>query len=136
MTPLFKINLEVNKNWSQKNNNRIRFTGKRFFLGKQEALIRDRDYLVLALKNAWKNKPTINGPIHAKFTFGFANYYTAKGKMNLKLGDLSNLVQLPEDCLQKAGIIADDALIMSLDGTRKTPSVKNELTIEIFPFIS
>lgn len=33
--------------------------------------------------------------------------------------DLSNLIQGPEDALVKAGILQDDSLIMSLDGSRK-----------------
>ena len=42
--------------------------------------------------------------------------------MSMKLGDLSNLIQMPEDALQKAGVIKDDALIVSYDGSRKLPS--------------
>lgn len=33
--------------------------------------------------------------------------------------DLSNLLEFPQDCLQQAGIIANDSLIESLDGSRK-----------------
>lgn len=35
--------------------------------------------------------------------------------------DLSNLLQGPEDALQEAGILADDALIRSHDGSRAIP---------------
>lgn len=49
--------------------------------------------------------------------------------------DLSNLIQGPEDALVKAGILDDDSLIQSVDGSRKHRSCENprvEITIRSF----
>jgi Holliday junction resolvase RusA-like endonuclease len=136
MEALFKFSTEVPKHWSLKNNNRIRRAGPRIFVGKEQALINDKLYLTLQLRQAWGGKAPICHKIHARFRFYFANYYTKKGDMNMKLGDLSNLLQLPEDALQDAGVIFDDAFISSHDGSRKLPSIngKNILEIELYSF--
>jgi Holliday junction resolvase RusA-like endonuclease len=94
----------------------------------------DKKWLILQLRQAWQNKKTITGPVHAKFIFHFKDFYTAKKEMNLKLGDLDNLLAMPNDCLQAAGIIRDDALIMSYDGSRKMPGDKNKLSITLYEF--
>lgn len=134
MKQLFNLDLEVRKIWSMKNNNRIRRVGKRVFMGKQQALINDRNWLILQLRQAWQNKKSITGPVHIQLKFYFKDFYTKKGEMNLKLGDLDNLFCLPLDALQAAGVIQNDALVMSLDGSRKLPSDKNFLSISIFEF--
>ncbi len=133
---LFKFTTEVPKHWSMKNNNRIRKCGARTFVGKEQRLINDKIMLTLQLREAWRGNAPICTKVHAVFKFFFADYYTKKGEMNLKLGDLSNLLQLPEDALQAAGIIHDDALIASYDGSRKHPSIngKNILEIELYLF--
>lgn len=132
---IFNLELDVNKIWSMKNNNKIRRVGKRIFLGKQQALINDRDYLILKLKEKWQNRETIKGPVHVAMKFYFKDFFTKKGTMNLKLGDLDNLCCLPLDALQAAGVIENDSLVMSLDGTRKLPSDRNRLSITIYEFI-
>jgi len=49
--------------------------------------------------------------------------------------DLSNLIQGAEDALVKAGILKDDSLIESYDGTRKYLSADNpRVEITITPF--
>ncbi len=131
---LFQFETQVNKHWSQKNNNTIRRAGHRVFVGKQQALINDRDWLVLKLKQAWQDDP-IDQYIQATYKFYFKDFYTTKGEMNLKLGDLDNLLALPSDCLQKAGIIKNDALILSFDGSRKLPAKENKLEIILHKFI-
>lgn len=135
MTPLFQLELNVNRHWSQKNNNTIRRSGKRLFVGKEQRLINDKNWLILQLRQAWQNKKTISRPVHVKLTFAFKDYYTLKNEMNLKLGDLDNLLCLPLDALTAAGVIRDDALVMSLDGSRKVPGAANKLSIEIYEFV-
>lgn len=132
---MFNFELEVSKVWSMKNNNKIRRVGKRIFLGKQQALINDRNYLILKLREAWQNKDPIKVPVHIAVKFYFKDFFTKKGSMNLKLGDLDNLLCLPLDALQAAGVIENDALVMSLDGSRKLPGDKNKLSISIYEFI-
>ncbi len=51
--------------------------------------------------------------MHVVWLFQLDNHFTKKGGVNLRAGDLSNLVQGIEDALQKAEIIKDDALIVS-----------------------
>ena len=49
--------------------------------------------------------------------------------------DLSNLYEFPQDCLQEAGIIENDTLIESHDGSRKRYDKKNprtEIYISLF----
>lgn len=46
--------------------------------------------------------------------------------------DLSNLIELPADCLQSAGIIENDTDIVSFNGTGRFPGKQNELEIEIY----
>lgn len=68
--------------------------------------------------------PSIEFYINAKLGFHFAksHFWTKKGKINLKLPDLSNLYQLVEDCLQSSGIIRNDHFIASHDGSYRAPS--------------
>lgn len=49
-------------------------------------------------------------PLHIKFLFY---------RENRRHADLSNLYEFPQDVLQQAGIIANDCLIESHDGSRK-----------------
>lgn len=74
-------------------------------------------------------KLPIQGPVSACFRFFFSDFYRKDGKQRENLADLSNLVQLPEDCLQKAGIIFNDRQIFSLDGSRRLPGSETALEI-------
>ncbi len=84
---------------------------------------------------AAKVGPVITDPIHVCFKFIFNDFFTKKNEQRRTLPDLSNLVQLPEDVLQKAGIIQNDSQIMSLDGSRRLPGSSNYLEIYIWKFI-
>lgn len=67
---------------------------------------------------------TISDPVHAKFLF----YAPDRRKR-----DLSNCFEGPQDALQKAEIIKDDAQIVSLDGSRLLYDKENprvEITLE------
>ena len=65
-------------------------------------------------------------PIRVKFLF----YRKDRRKV-----DLSNLYEFPQDVLQSAGIIENDALIESHDGSRKYYDPENPRTeIYIYPF--
>lgn len=85
-------------------------------------------------------KEPINQDILVRFSFFFKNYWTKpRSKKEIprrseKLGDLSNLYQLPEDCLTKSLIIRDDCLICSHDGSRRLPGQENGLEIVIYAF--
>lgn len=69
------------------------------------------------------------------FHFYFSNYHLKnEAKRNKKLNDLSNLYELPQDALQKAGIIEDDGQIESHDLSRRLPGEKNEIEIILIKY--
>lgn len=94
------------------------------------------NFYLLKLREA-ANKMSFNFPIRSDVQlwlvahFHFKNYYVKKKRrMSMRLNDLSNLYELPQDALQKAGIIEDDVQICSHDLSRRLPGNKDE--IEIF----
>jgi Holliday junction resolvase RusA-like endonuclease len=84
-----------------------------------------------------KLKQRIDDPIdcdiHAQFTFYFPEsvYYTKKGDRSAKLPDLSNLYELPQDVMQDMGIIKNDTLICSHDGSRREAVEGSNYYLEI-----
>lgn len=71
-------------------------------------------------------KLPIKTPVSVRFVFYRATRHVV---------DLSNLYELPQDALQKAGILENDALIESHDGSRKLYDAENPRTeITITPF--
>lgn len=145
MTTLFYMRIPVEYHSVKKNNRQImrnRRTGK-MFLGKSGRLVSAEQELLTAMLSAKeynvleKKKYPITTPVQVTMKFYFSKYFTKKGLVNKKLPDLSNLYQLPEDCLQKAGIIFDDYLIFSHDGSRRLPNqIMDYLEIEIFHYES
>ncbi len=77
----------------------------------------------------------IKHAVQCVFVFHTPHFFTKKGALSLTSGDLSNLYQHPEDCLQKASVISNDSLILSHDGSTKMPSeVFKRLEILIFDY--
>lgn len=78
----------------------------------------------------------IDSPVWIVLHFFYCNerYYTKKGIRTLKLPDLSNLYELPQDALTKANIISDDKIIRSHDLSRILPWHENALEIWIMPY--
>lgn len=97
------------------------------FIGKNERAANAEHFATMILKDQ-KNKlgiKTIDYPVNVKFSF----YLPTR-----RLPDLSNLYQLPEDALEKAGILANDKLIGGHDGSRRYYDPANPRTvIEITP---
>lgn len=141
---LFEAFFAVERHQSKKNNKGIAYRRTRaglkpFVIDKNRGVLRKG--LVdsyLHEKSLHPNFRTIDQRIIVKFTFFFprSNYYTKAGTISRRLGDLSNLVQGPEDALQEAGIITDDTLIEGLDGSRRVPSngPQPHLKTEIYEF--
>lgn len=73
----------------------------------------------------------ISVPMFGMFTFELDNFYTAKGEINRRAGDSSNLVQGVEDALQKAGVILDDALITD-ERIKRRFGITNRIIVELF----
>lgn len=135
--PIFSSVFSLPAHGIKKNNKQIRYnrrTGKSFIASNQNVLNLEQMLTkLLYLDNKDKNV-FIDYPIRAMFLFKFPlkEYYTKRKTINQRLGDLSNLYQLPEDCLEKAGILKNDALIMSHDGSRKLPTDKLTCELEIY----
>lgn len=136
---LFYAMIPVDRHVSKKNSRPVYSRGGRPFIGKSDLLRTAEEHLVGALKDRLPDLKgeMIKGSIHCTFVFGIekGQYYTKKGIRSMKLPDLSNLIQLPEDALQKAGIIENDTNILSLDGSRRIPSNSNYIEITIRPFL-
>lgn len=132
---IFRCIIQVEDHVVKKNGRNI-FVNKRtgqLFPGKSSRLVKAENNLVKEFRDQWwqwKNTDPdrvatpINYPINVMMLFYFnkAHYYTKKGNINKKLPDLSNLYQLPEDCLQKAGVIENDHYICGHDGSRRLPT--------------
>lgn len=135
----FHAYIKLEKHEAKKNNRPIyknKKTGKRF-LGKSDSLKSTEHLLIADLgsrRNLCKIFSPIAEPVWCIFLFKFekSKFYTKAGIQNKKLPDQSNLYQLPEDCLQKAGIIQDDGQIFSHDLSRRLPWHETALEIMIF----
>jgi Holliday junction resolvase RusA-like endonuclease len=125
-----------------KKNGRSIFMNKatgRMFPGKSNKLVQAENHLVKEFREAWwrhgpEDRKPIDYPINIMFLFYFneKEFYTKKGLMSKHIADLSNLYQLPEDCLQKAKIIDNDHYISGHDGSRRLSTLdQNYLEIII-----
>jgi len=137
---LFHVDIPTNKHMVKKNGRKIMTnwkTGKPF-IGKTDELIAAEKGLteILMLHKRQLRLETITGPVWCIFSFFFAQdaFYTKKGEPNRRLGDQSNLYQLPEDCLSAAGVILDDDQIWSHDLSRRLPDKTTHLEIYIFSY--
>lgn len=92
------------------------------FPGKSSKLITAEKHLINEFKKQANRKP-IEFPINLMMLFYFRRdiFYTKRGTQSKRLPDLSNLYQLPEDCLQQAGIITNDTIVSGHDGSRRMP---------------
>jgi Holliday junction resolvase RusA-like endonuclease len=131
-----RFEIEVESHVVKKNGRSI-FKNKktgRMFPGKSQRLISAEYEIIKQLteyKELFKITKAIDYPIHLTLEFYMKNYFTQQGNMSLKLPDLSNLYELPQDCLQQAGIIENDIWVFSHDGSRRIPSDTNKLVIMI-----
>lgn len=142
---LFHFYLKVPKHIVKKNRRPIKrnwSTGKPF-LGKSAELMGSENRLVDLLRIKIMREPkfkTITTPIWCVFLFYFpekdfvVKNGERKGKLSGRLPDLSNLIELPADALQKARVIENDNLICSLDLSRRLPGPVAALEIFIFEY--
>jgi len=147
---VFDATIQVPSHGILKNPKKIRMnrhTGQRFIAS---------SHIVLALKRHLTNElihfarkqsimgdrycHNISNPISVEFKFAYPKekLITLKNALNRKCGDLSNLYCLPEDCLQKAGIILDDAMIVSHEGSERVISHDDKyyLSIKIYELVN
>lgn len=106
---------------SKKNSNKIFFnkqTGQRFVSPSDR--VKKASCLLLHELRARARQVGLSEPIksrvHTVLLFGFPHdqFYTKKLRESRTLGDCSNLAQIVEDALQKAGIIENDCLLAPL----------------------
>lgn len=119
---LFQALIAVPSHYTKKNSKQIsrnRKTGKRFIRSSNKAQLCESQlaWKLARLKKLTPNQLAISCPINLQCVFHYKK--TKSGKPTKRVADLSNLLQGPEDALQKAGIILNDKLIESFDGTRR-----------------
>lgn len=136
---LFYAKIDVEQHGIKKNNRPIfrnKRTGKSF-LGKSSRFKGLESNLVLelqSLRNKYQITEPIKGALWAMLLFGCKDFYTSRGTVSRGIGDLSNLIELPQDALQAAGIIENDAQIYSLDLSRRFPADTNYIEIFLMRF--
>lgn len=114
---------------TKKNHRPIFRAGSRPFIGKSQSLRDAEDFIYWRLV-AQKKDQNILGSIGIPVQITFLFYRKTRRRC-----DLSNLYELPQDQLVASGILADDALIESHDGSRKLYDRDNPRTeIIIVPF--
>jgi len=134
---LFYATISVERHFTKKNSRPIfRGKGGKPFLGKDPTFSKAETSMVSYLRTQAPDfgiTEPLECDLWAVFFFHFDNYYVKDGSRRSKrVGDLSNLYQMPEDCLQRAGIIKDDSQIVSHDLSRRLPSDRNMLEIFLF----
>jgi Holliday junction resolvase RusA-like endonuclease len=124
---LFKAKFPVPIHAIKKNNKQIAFNkaaGRRFIMSNNKARFYEEWLNQKLITEKLKQRlDTITHKVHVcmKFYFPKTKFYTKKGEQNKKLADLSNLYQAVEDALQSSGVIENDNLIESHDGSRRLP---------------
>lgn len=135
------FSIPIENHVSKKNNRPIfrnRGTGVHF-IGKGDHLRNAEAHMILELKMQ-RIAQNVLDPIEDRiwtifhFYFKKEDYFTKKGAISLNLPDLSNLYELPQDCLQKAGIILNDTQIESHDLSRRLYSDNPRLDIFIIKY--
>lgn len=131
---LFSAKIPLTAHRTKKNSYRVNRSSGKFY--KPKKITDNEEELMGPLRKVWADKPPICQDIEISFTFCFAHdvFFTKKGSRAQRVGDLDNLLQLPLDCLQKAGIIKNDSQVMSFDGSRKYPRETTYIEIEIKAF--
>jgi Holliday junction resolvase RusA-like endonuclease len=97
-----------------------RATGKRFIASNSKAQNLMNVLHAELLKAKMMNKcGLIDFDVNVSFQFFYPTkyFYTKQGKRSNKVADMSNLYQSIEDGLQKVGILSNDSLICSHNGS-------------------
>lgn len=142
---LFHFYLKVPKHIVKKNRRPIKRrwdTGKPF-LGKSAELTHAENKLTDLLRIKILRDPKfkmISCPVWCVFLFYFppeefvVKRGERKGCLSGRLPDLSNLIEMPQDALQKSGVIQNDNLICSLDLSRRLPGEARAIEMFVFEY--
>lgn len=127
--------LEVGRHIPKKNGRPIFKAGSRPFLGKSTELRHAEQRMTADIARLYGGE-ILNKRLWVIMHFYFPKdvYFTQKGEISKNLPDLSNLYELPQDCLTKAGVIADDTLIDSHDLSRRLVGDRYKLEIFILEY--
>ncbi len=139
---LFECTVELDFHASQKNGKRI-FTNSRTgkqFLGTSSRVQKAKNLLLLQLRTRAREAgiaQPIGHRVHTVLLFGFPHdrFYTKQLRESRTLGDCSNLSQIVEDALQKAGIIENDCFLAPLFVDR-IPTDKTCVYIKLTSYVS
>jgi len=137
---LAKFSIPVTSHVVKKNRRPIYRAAGRPFIGKSKELRSAEEHLELHLRSqatSMKLKCPLNALIWALFEFYFPHdvfYSKSTGEPSRRLPDLSNLLELPQDSLQRVGIIENDTQIHSLDLSRRLPGTEYRLDIYLLKY--
>lgn len=116
--------IETNGHGILKNNKQIfRTKSGRSFISSSDRAKSAQEFLLtkLRIEKLKKRIDVITCDLNASFHFIYPKsvFFTKKGHRSNKVADLSNLYELPQDCLQKSGIILNDSQICSHDSSKR-----------------
>lgn len=114
--------VDVDAHVSKKNSRPIFRRGAHFAIGKSQRLVSAEITLEEHFGNLVRmGCHTFSEPVAVTFWFEFDRAWaiTKRTKeLRKTMPDLSNLYELPQDCMQAAGLLKNDGLIRSHDGSR------------------
>lgn len=121
----------------KKNSKRIfknKKTGRHFITSSSNAAFLEKELTLELIKLKNKNNlKTITNLISVSFIFIFpaSKFYTKRGIRSKNLADISNLYELPQDALQKSGIIENDSQIENHNESGRVVGCDNNYYLRI-----
>jgi len=142
---IFHASFEVSSHTALKSEKTIRQKGSCRYIGSSSKVIGLKHQITAFLMQAARRAiyggdlpymTAISFPIRAqiKLIFPKSRLITKKDTLNQKCGDLSNMYQMTEDCLVKAGILTDDCWIKDHSGSEIMISSLDKYMIDISLF--
>lgn len=137
MNTLFECSIEVPFHGVKKNNKQIALNKatKTRFIRSSDKCVFCENWMIkkLCVEKLKQKVNKIDTYINIEFLFYFpkSKFYKKGGDRSKKIPDISNLYELPQDVLQKVGIIENDHLIESHNGSRRLPWDKQSYNLVI-----
>lgn len=142
---IFHASFEVPSHTALKSEKTIRKKGNCRYIGSSSKVISLKSLITANLMQAARRAiygmdlpylTAIHFPVRAqiKLIFPKSRLITKKNALNLRSGDLSNMYQMSEDCLVKAGILTDDSWIKDHSGSEIMISNQDKYFLDISLF--
>lgn len=132
---IFKASLKVHRHYVLKNNKQIVFNRKtrRPFIKSSNEVVEAKEYLVNIFRSIHEGRPPISQYVNLKCLFYFPQdvFFNKKKERSKKVADISNLYQIVEDALEEAGVIENDRLIESHNGSLRLQCNEFKLEVEL-----